>query len=106
MPLVRSLRVAVSLFVVGAVLATAFIVYAPSAAARFCGYDGYIKTVDDYAYTQQRSGSECSQIGARHYYDPVWSGVNYWTNWKYSSGSYVASTPTAEIVRGEHVGRL
>jgi hypothetical protein len=80
--------------------------YASPANAAFCGYNGYIKTVDDYAYTQQVSGSSCSRIGARHQYDPVWSNSNYWTSWKYSTGKYVASTPTAEIFKGGHSGTI
>lgn len=78
----------------------------PAEAARFCSFTGTIKTVDDYAVTAQKTGSSCSQIGARHTYDPVWSNSTFDTPWSYSTGRSVYSQRTAEIVRGGHVGSL
>ena len=45
----------------------------------------------------------CTQVAARHYYDPIWSANNYYSSWKY--GSDVAqSTPAAELISGQHSG--
>lgn len=37
------------------------------------------KADSDAAWVQGYSG--CRSVGVRHYYDPVWSGNNYWTSW-------------------------
>jgi hypothetical protein len=67
-----------------------------------CQYAAYITFSGDYARTTDVSGG-CTQVAARHYYDPIWSANNYWTSWKYG-GDVAQSTPTAELLSGQHSG--
>jgi len=68
-----------------------------------CVYAEYVSYSADYARTTDVSGG-CSKVGARHWYDPVWSANNFWTSWKYG-GDVAESVPTAELVYGDHSGR-
>jgi hypothetical protein len=75
---------------------------ATPAAAVSCIYSGYASYSADYARTTDVSGG-CATVKARHLYDPIWSSVNYWTNWYY--GGDVAQTPaTAELIDHQHGG--
>ena len=67
-----------------------------------CVYAEYVSTSADYARTTDVSGG-CTQVAARHYYDPIWSANNYYSAWKYG-GDVAQSTPNAELVYGQHSG--
>lgn len=89
--------------VLALVLAAPSVLVAGSPAqAVACQYAAYITYSDDYARTTDVSGG-CTQVAARHYYDPVWSTNNYYTSWKF--GADVAqSTAAAELISGQHSG--
>jgi hypothetical protein len=43
----------------------------------------------------------CGTVGARHKYDPVWSGINYWTGWYYDADA-AQSSSAAELYIHDH----
>lgn len=96
----RPARSMVIAAVLGATAVLAVGVVPANAVAR--QYSVFASESSDYARTTDVTGG-CSSVSARHYYDPVWSGTNYWTSWYY--GGDVAQTPrTAELIKGQHSG--
>ncbi|WP_149203566.1 hypothetical protein [Actinotalea subterranea] len=95
----RFARTAVLTF---AFLVPTVLVAGSPAQAVACNYAGYITYSGDYARTTDVSGG-CTQVAARHYYDPVWSSNNYYSSWKYG-GDVAQSTAAAELISGQHTG--
>nr|WP_297427596.1 hypothetical protein [uncultured Actinotalea sp.] len=89
-----------TLILAGALLTPTLLLGASPAQAASCIQSEFRSYAYDYARTTDASGG-CAIVRVRHFYDPVWSGTNYWTSW-YSGGD-VATTPrTAELVTSDH----
>jgi len=84
-----------------AALVLALVVPVGSASAGDCGW--YSRTVGDYSARVDKMG-DCSYIGVRHYYDPVWSANNYWTAWKGGAGSSYTTANNPVVVFHEATG--
>lgn len=94
-------RIVAAVFAIALGSLAASSVPAGSAHASSCTYHPSLNHADDYAVTTALS--TCTQVAVRHLYDPVWSSTNYWTGWDYDDNR-AASTPTAELVYGQHNG--
>lgn len=84
---------------VGALAWTGVIGGASRARAATCTSYQTTSWAEDYTVIFAMSSS-CNGVGARHYYNPVWSSNNYWTPWRYGS-TKASSVPTAELVKAQ-----
>lgn len=54
--------------------------------------------VFDHANVSEWTRDSGTCIGVRHYYAPVWSANNYWTNW-HGGGNTSYSTPDTPVLQ-------
>jgi hypothetical protein len=74
-----------------------------------CGSASAATGCDAWTYRSGEHGTvvamnkSCGYIAVRHYYDPVWSGSNFWTPWHggYGSTYSTQNTPVLVMVQGQ-----
>ncbi|WP_282944537.1 hypothetical protein [Cellulomonas endometrii] len=70
----------------------------PAGTASAASCDWLSRTISDYSARVDEVGTTCSYLRIRHYYDPVWSGTNYWTNWVGGTGSSYTTANNPVVV--------
>lgn len=81
-------------------LATTTLLVAAPAHAVACARGDTNNYANDWARTVDINGY-CGTVGARHHYNPAWSGNDYWTAWKYDADA-AQDASAAEMYAGQH----